>query len=137
MTILAMILSGVLLALALVHILWGIGYWFPIRDEEALVRAVVGGRDVTRMPGPIPCSLVAMALLWAAASPWWGDGMMRNLSVGIFAVVFLLRGGLAYTRFWRRLTPQEPFATLDRTRYGPLCIAIGLGFAGLYFYGPM
>ncbi len=137
MTILALILSALLLALAGLHTLWAIGYWFPIRDEGALVKAVIGGRSVTRMPGPIPCALVAVGLLWAAVSPWWGDGMMRHLSIGLFALVFGLRGGLAYTPFWRRITPQEPFATLDRTRYGPMCLVIGLGFVALWIGGPM
>lgn len=137
MTILALILSTVLLALAALHILWGIGFWFPIRDEPALVRAVIGSRDVDRMPGAIPCGLIAVLLLWAAFCPWWGDGFVRHVSVGLFAVVFIGRGLLAYTRIWRRFTPQEPFATLDRTRYGPLCLAIGLGFVALWLWGPM
>ena len=137
MTILALILSAVLLALAGLHILWAIGFWFPIRDEAALVKAVIGGRSVDRMPGPIPCALVAVALIWAAWSPWWGESLLRQASVGLFALVFLVRGALAYTSFWRRLTPQEPFTTLDRTRYGPLCLAIGLGFVVLWLGRPV
>ena len=113
MTILALILSAVLLALAGLHILWAIGFWFPIRDEAALVKAVI------------------------AWSPWWGESLLRQASVGLFALVFLVRGALAYTSFWRRLTPQEPFATLDRTRYGPLCLAIGLGFVVLWLGRPV
>ena len=34
--ILGLILSVVLVVIAAVHLLWAIGYWFPITDEAAL-----------------------------------------------------------------------------------------------------
>jgi hypothetical protein len=128
MTILMVMISAVLLSLAGLHVLWGIGFWFPIRDEAALVRAVVGAKGATRMPGAIPCALVAVLLIWAAAAPWWGESLARTLSVWLFTLVFLGRGALAYLRVWRQMTPQEPFARLDRQYYGPLCLLLGLGF---------
>lgn len=121
-------LSVITMGLAVIHILWAIGYWWPIRNEELLVRAVVGYKGATRMPGPIPCALVAVALIFAANFPWFPPVMMRSPGLWACAVVFLLRGGLTYTRFWRSLTPQQPYATLDRTRYGPLCLLLGVGY---------
>jgi hypothetical protein len=129
MVILSFILSVALIILAAIHLLWAFGYWFPIAEEEALVSAVVGTRGATRMPGPIPCALVTVALMFCAAAPWWPDGWFRTLVMAIAVVVFLVRGIAAYSKAWRRITPVEPFATLDRTRYGPLCLAIGTGFA--------
>ena len=45
------------------------------------------------------------------------------------------RGMAAYLAPWRRLTPKQPFATFDRTIYGPLCLAFGIGFVGLLARG--
>ena len=56
MEILQTLIMIVLALVAVVHALWGIGYWFPIRDERKLVRTVVGAMDATRMPGAIPCA---------------------------------------------------------------------------------
>ena len=47
------------------------------------------------------------------------------------ALVFLGRGIAGFTPAWRRLTPEQPFATLDVRYYSPLCLAIGTGFAAL------
>ena len=47
------------------------------------------------------------------------------------AFVFLARGIAGFTPAWRRLTPEQPFASLDVRYYSPLCLAIGSGFAAL------
>ena len=128
MTIIAALMTALTLTLAGLHILWGIGFWWPIRNEELLVRSVVGYKGATRMPGPIPCALVAVGLIFAANFAWFPMGWMRHWGLWISAVVFLGRGSLAYTPFWRKMTPQKPFSTLDRTRYGPLCLFLGTGY---------
>ena len=125
---LAVILSAILLSIAALHVLWGIGYWMPINEEAALARAVAGFAGIEKMPGPVPCALVAVALLMAAASLWWPHGLWRTCAMALIAAVFLLRGLAPFTIFWRKLTQVEPFATLDRRYYGPLCLALGLGF---------
>ena len=135
MTIIALILSAVLIVVAAVHLLWALGWWFPIRDEAALVKAVVGIKDAERMPGPIPCAVVVACLLIAAGLPWIADGWLRQSGLVISATVFLIRGILPWRPFWRRMTPQEPFATLDRRYYGPMCLALGAGFAVLAMEG--
>lgn len=124
----ALILSFVLLVIAALHVLWGIGYWFPIRDEAALVRAVVGAAGQSKMPGAVPCAFVAVALLFALMCLWWPPGQLRSWILAVIGVVFGTRGGATYTALWRRWTPVEPFARLDRTYYGPLCLLIGSGF---------
>jgi hypothetical protein len=126
--ILAGLLSAVLVLIAGLHALWGMGVWWPIRDEEVLARAVVGARQVSRMPGPIPCFLVVVALLVLAVSPWLPAGGLRSLIMWIAAIVFVGRGLLAYVPFWRRMTPEQPFAQNDRRYFGPLCLAVGLAF---------
>lgn len=137
MMIFAVLMSAMTLGFAVIHMLWGIGYWWPIRTEEVLVRSVVGYKGATRMPGPIPCALVAVALIFAANFPWFPHGFLRNLGLWTCAVAFLIRGMLTYTPFWRKMTPQKPFSTLDRTRYGPLCLLLGAGYLALALGVPM
>lgn len=126
--ILTLILSGALVAIAAVHLLWAVGYWFPIREEAALARAVVGTRGVERMPSATACALVVVALLFAAAAPWMPDGRLRTLILFCAAFAFQVRAVLAYAPFWKRATPEQPFRRLDEAFYGPLCIFFGLGF---------
>ncbi|MEZ5912720.1 MAG: DUF3995 domain-containing protein [Paracoccaceae bacterium] len=128
MMVLQASLTGVLALLMALHVAWGIGLWLPIRDEAALARAVVGAPGRNRMPGAVACSLVAVALFAAASVLWWSDSTRRDLALAGAAAVFLVRGLAAWLPAWRRLLPVEPFATLDRRAYGPLCLAIGAGF---------
>ena len=133
--VLAGVMSVLLLALDCVHLLWAIGFWWPIRDERALVAAAVGVKTATRMPGPIPCALVAVALLFAAVWPWIMGGPVRHVGMVAVATVFLIRGILPWRAGWRRVYVQEPFATYDRRYYGPLCLALSCGFVVLFLEG--
>lgn len=130
-----LLLDLVLLPLAAIHLLWALGWWFPIRDEVRLVKAVVGMKGATRMPGPIPCALIAAALVIAAGLPWITPGPIRQTGLVIAAGAFAVRGILAYRPSWRALTSEEPFATLDRRFYGPLCVFLAVAFAALVLKG--
>lgn len=135
MMALGLFLNAVLLAVAGVHLMWALGIWFPIRDERQLVSTVVGLRGETRMPGPIPCAFVVACLIISAGLPWIADGPIKQAGLTLTATVFFIRGILPYRPFWRELTPQQPFATLDRRAYGPLCLIIAAGFAALTIWG--
>lgn len=121
------LISMILALIAVLHVAWGFGVWIPIRDEAQLVRAVVGARAVDRMPGMIPCLLVAGGLLIVLVALWLPQMGAARVVLWIAAPVFFIRGVLAYVPFWRRMTPEEPFNTYDQRLYGPLCIALGLG----------
>ena len=45
--------SAALIVIAAVHLLWALGFWWPIKDEAALARAVVGTKGIDRMPGAV------------------------------------------------------------------------------------
>ncbi len=124
MTILLTVILG---AIAAIHAAWGLQIWIPIRDEAALARAVVGGRGIDRMPGAIPCFLVVAALLMVIAALWMPQMTLARLVLWGAALVFLGRGAVSYTPFWRKLTPQEPFRSNDARYFAPLCLALGLG----------
>lgn len=135
MSPLVLALTATLLALAVLHLAWGFGLWWPLRDERALVSAVVGVKGADRMPGPIPCLLVAGFCVVAALWPWLPPGWLRQAGLFVLADAFLLRGVMPWLRPWRRVAPQEPFARLDRALYGPLCLLLAGGFSVLLFNG--
>ena len=131
------LVAAPLAVIALIHGLWGLKIWWPIRAEPALARAVVGARDIQTMPPPAPSFAVAFALLLAA---FWALALSGRISLAFapdwlvsaggisLAAIFLLRGLAGYTPFWARLCPEQPFRRLDRLIYSPLCLLLGLGF---------
>lgn len=123
----AYVVSLVLIVIAALHLLWALGYWFPIRDEARLAQSVAGFKGIDRMPGAAACSMVVVALLFVTSAQWWPAGNLRSLILIGAALVFGLRGLAAYTPQWRRLTPEQPFATFDRRYFGPLCLFLCAG----------
>lgn len=121
------VLTLVLGAIGIIHALWGLEIWVPIRDEEQLARTVVGAKDVTRMPGTIPCFLVVAGFCIIIAALWTNHMVLSRLILWGAVAVFVGRGLIAYTAFWRRMTPEQPFATYDPKYYAPLCLVIGAG----------
>ena len=122
-----------LMLLALAHLFWALGTNWPIRSEELLAQAVIGRAGITRMPSRW-LTLGMALLLFAAAVVAMGlaghddGGLVRTILGALLAVAFVARGVLGYTAGWRARYPAEPFATLDRKNYSPLCLWIGAGF---------
>jgi len=122
-----------LLIVAFAHLLWSLGTNWPLSGEAVLAQAVVGTPNVTRMPNRLLVFLTAVLLLIFAISAMAladhdGGGVARS-SIGVlFGLIFIARGALAYTGWWRARHPTEPFASLDRRNYAPLCFWIGAGF---------
>ncbi|MBL8597933.1 MAG: DUF3995 domain-containing protein [Devosia sp.] len=122
-----------LLMVAFAHLLWSLGRTWPIRNETLLAQTVVGAPGITRMPNRLltfvvsllilAAGIVALALADHTSGGWW-----LTLLGLLLAAVFIGRGALSYTRGWRARFPTEPFATLDRKNYAPLCFWIGAGF---------
>ncbi|MDG4894510.1 DUF3995 domain-containing protein [Mesorhizobium sp. WSM4976] len=136
MIALAVILSFVLLLITTLHVYWGIGGIWPGTDQASCARAVVGFRGVDEMPSSFAsfavAACLALATLWPLAlvgvfaTPFPIEGLAATaLMIGL---VFLGRGIAGFTPWWRRLTPEQPFARLDQSLYSPLFLLIGLGF---------
>ncbi|HEV7718638.1 MAG TPA: DUF3995 domain-containing protein [Arsenicitalea sp.] len=131
--ILAAILIVPLLAVSLAHLLWSVGAKWPIRDERLLARSVVGSAGVERMPPKILSFGVGVATLIACVlamslADHEGGGLSLTLVGVLLAAIFLARGVVGYTDWWKKRTPEEPFRTLDRKNYSPLCLGIGAIF---------
>ena len=139
MTLLSLTMAAVLLAIAAVHLAWGLGMTWPGHDRQSLIDTVIGHPDVTRMPGFGLCLAVTLALvaaafwsLWAAELLPLSDASVWGLSVRatglwVLVAVFLGRGIATYVPS-PLAAAVEPFRTLDRRVYAPLCVALGGGF---------
>lgn len=139
----AILLFLVLSGIAGLHAYWAFGGLWPCDDEETLVRTVVGTKHRRVMP-PAWLTLVVVALLFAAAilplsvthvfagmvPPAFAYGGLAGL-----AAVFVARGLLAFTTAFHQRHGTEPFVTLDRRIYGPLCLVIGAGYLALLVLG--
>jgi hypothetical protein len=123
-----------LLTLAFAHLLWSFGNTWPIRNRELLAQTVVGVPGPARMPNRLLTFAMSLLLLAAgivalALADHDGGGPALTAAGALLAAIFLARGALSYTSGWRARHPVEPFATLDRRNYAPLCFWIAAGFA--------
>jgi hypothetical protein len=122
-----------LMLVALAHLFWALGTSWPIKTEALLAQTVVGRAGIAQMPSRWLTLLVAL-FLFAAAVVAMGladhddGGIVRTILGAILAIVFFARGVLGYPAGGRARFPVEPFATLDRRNYSPLCLWIGAGF---------
>ena len=127
------LLIALLSAIAVLHLIWALGVNWPIRDEIALAKAVVGAKGMTRMPPRWASALVACALFGATLLVAMLANLMPvSLPSGLTTVagwgmvgVFALRGGASYLPVWRR-HQEACFDRLNRILYGPLCLLIAV-----------
>lgn len=133
MVVFAALVAGFLLiAISALHLAWAAGATWPAEDETALALRVAGFRGVRSMPPRGASVAVAMALAIAAHIVFAAAGLMPGIAADALyrpalmalALVFTGRGLAPYTPQWRALTPEQPFARLDRRYYGPLCLLI-------------
>jgi hypothetical protein len=109
MTTMAVIVFLALAAIAAAHVAWGFGANWPAANRDDLFHLVIGATNgVVRLPVP---EAAATAL-----------GVM-------VALVFAGRGIAPYTSAWRRRFSKEPFASMDRSWYGPFCLLLAVCFA--------
>lgn len=139
----AVSLSLVLAAISILHALWASGSSWPKENDEALVQAVVGSSGRTEMPAKWQSAFVALCLAGGAVLPHLTLQTVTiphlplelvSLSTWALTIVFLGRGLIGTTPWFRKLLPGEPFVSLNRKYYSPLCLIIGAGFLILLLY---
>lgn len=123
------IFALVFLLLAVLHLHWAFGGHWPAQDTRGLARLVVGGQD--RMPGPVACVLVALALLIPAVALLIPKALPTLLAQGAIwatALVLLLRGleGFFEARF-RPAIQGDPYAHWNQRIYSPFCLILSMG----------
>jgi hypothetical protein len=138
---LAVLIFLVLAVTAAFHVYWAFGGLWPGHDELSLARTVVGDKGITGMPARGLTLVVAImivvaglvALMQVSVLPEALPPALQRAAIIVLALIFLLRGAVSFTSLPRRMQAEEPFATLDRRIYGPLCLALGAGYAALLF----
>ncbi|MFN4185893.1 MAG: DUF3995 domain-containing protein [Hyphomonas sp.] len=143
--LLGTLLAIVLGCLGLIHLIWAAGMSFPFPNEQSLARSIVGRRGITRLPSRAAVALLGILLLCgagAAAIMGHYASSMTALKfllvpVGLFlSAVFLLRGLVGVLPAFERAAPEQPYLSLNRRVYSPLCALIGAGFLALTFSLP-
>lgn len=138
-TFLAMAIAVELAAIAVLHVYWAFGGLWPGTDVDSLVRTVVGVKDMRSMPSRPLTLAVAMALMAAGLPPLAKASLLPAFLPLVLVQACLLLGGAVFTL--RGVAPYlpfgtpyrvEPFATLDRRFYGPLCLVTALEYAVLW-----
>jgi hypothetical protein len=143
MMMLALLVAGVLLLIAALHVYWGLGGLWPGTDAADLAARVAGFAGEPSPPSAIASFLVAALLVYSAIVALVLGGLIQSPipffllgpSALTITLIFVGRGIAGYTSAWRRLTPVEPFARLDRYYYSPLCLLIGAGIFTLGIRG--
>jgi hypothetical protein len=136
MTAIALGLTVIIAAIAVLHAYWGAGGLWPGSSPAELSNIVVGDPRTRNMPAPRLTALVAAMIAGAAAwplvlSPLVGRYIAPELSAHgswALAAVFLLRGVAGFTPWMAKRHSAEPFANYNRKFYSPLCLALGAGF---------
>ncbi len=143
-------LIGTLLALVLgclgvLHFIWAAGFPFPFPNQQSLARSVVGRRGITRLPSRTSVALLGVLLVCGAgAAVIMGHyeaafPALKFLLVPVgllLSAIFLLRGIVGILPAFERAAPEQPYLTLNRRLYSPLCALIGMGFLALTFSLP-
>ncbi|HVG50151.1 MAG TPA: DUF3995 domain-containing protein [Xanthobacteraceae bacterium] len=139
MTSIAVAMFFMLTGIAVLHILWALGSRWPARNERELVAQVIGRKGMRQMPPPLQCALAGFAIFLAGVVALIVSGflivplpsMAITLLGFVAAAIFGLRGLAAWHPAWRDAFSQEPFATMDRTKFGPLCLLFAVCFFAL------
>jgi hypothetical protein len=127
-----------LTVIAVIHVAWGFGVRWPCKTEAELVTTVIGHKRDT-MPSSSQCYLAALAIFIPGAIALMLAGLVQTplppwlvlLAAGAATLVFAGRGIAGYVPAWRARHPREPFASLDRHYYSPLCLMLAAGLAVL------
>jgi hypothetical protein len=122
--------SAALASLSALHLAWGAGSSWPLEDRRALADKVAGTAE---MPSAQACFAVAGALAGAAVVVAGGTpAPAARLARAAVAATLIGRGLTGLTGSTGRIVPWVPsdhFVQLDRRRYGPLCLGIGMAIA--------
>ena len=138
MSFIALAIFLLLSAIAGIHVAWGTGVRWPRKTEAELVTTVIGHWS-DRMPTPNQCYLAALAIFIPGAIALMLAGLVQTALPPLLvafagagaAAGFAGRGIAGYVPAWRALHPREPFASLDRHYYSPLCLLLAAGFVVL------
>jgi len=122
--------ATVLVAIAALHVAWGLGSSFPFQSREELADSVVGTDEV---PSSLACLAVA-ALLVLAATLVLGvlplPKRLRTIALRVLTAVLMTRGVAGALGRTSTLSPgsdSPAFMRLDKRLYSPICLWLAAG----------
>jgi hypothetical protein len=119
-----------LFAIAVLHVMWGLGSSFPFRNRDQLADSVVGRSEV---PPFAECATVAAALAMTAALVAGVAPLPRRVRAVVLRGVsagLLTRGVVGALGRTSMLSPgsdSPTFTRLDQRIYSPLCFWLAAG----------
>ena len=119
-----------LLAIAALHVAWGLGASFPFADRDLLADSVVG---TDTMPSSRACFSVASLLVLAAALVARFVPLPRRLramALRVVTAVLVTRGVAGAMGRTSTISPgsdSPAFQRLDKRLYSPLCLWLAAG----------
>jgi hypothetical protein len=119
-----------LLALAALHVAWGLGSSFPFKNRDDLADAVIGTDAV---PSPRACMAVASLLALAATFVIGVKPLpqrLRTVALRVVTAVLTTRGvagALGRTSTFSPGSDSPTFMRLDKRLYSPLCLWLAAG----------
>lgn len=157
LTSIALLIFSSLTLIACLHAYWAIGGKWPGIDDETLAKIVIGTKGLKKLPRASLTILVALLIFTAGIIPlFWGyhqeqvDLGMSFLPASFFSIlvvmnelipfwflriamvgltlIFIGRGIATYTPWAKQQNLEEPFRSLDKKYYAPLCLTLGIGF---------
>jgi hypothetical protein len=130
-------LAVLLAVVGLLYLAWSAGVTFPFANEQSLARSLIGRRGITRVPSRAAFAYIGLLCLAAAAAAFLMGGYSEAVPQSkpflapfglLLALVFFGRGVVGVLPAFERAAPEEPYLSLNRRLYSPLCVLAGLGF---------
>lgn len=130
-------LAILLACVGVLYLVWSAGVTFPFSNEQSLARSLIGRRGITRVPSRAAFVYVSVLFFAAAIAAFLMGGYGETVPqskpflapVGLFlALVFLGRGVAGVLPAFERAAPEQPYLSLNRRLYSPLCVLAGIGF---------
>jgi hypothetical protein len=135
-SIFAIFILFVMLALAFIHIYWGHGRNWPGKNRQDLVDKVYG--EGTQFPSIYACYAVAVTLTIAGLIPLFSVGVFSVSKLSsiswlnyLIAMPLLIRGLGGYLPVLEKKWTKV-FVHYNRIIYNPLCIGLAISYA---FFG--
>ena len=132
--IIAWSLFTVLAAISALHAVWATGRTWPVADKSQFVKTFVGIEGAEKFPGPVLTGVVVLLIAVAALLTLWAAELLqlplpsslKPIVLWALFAVFFLRGISTYAL--PNLPRAQPFKSLDRRYYAPLCLLIAAAY---------
>ncbi|MFC5216355.1 DUF3995 domain-containing protein [Streptomyces coerulescens] len=136
-TLVTAVLTAGLTVIGVLHFIWAFSPW-PLKDEVAFTKAVLGNASGTMPPAPLS-ALVGVVLLGGGAVSLMTNGSVPEVGpdwlciAGSYGLALVLLGrGLGGYLMGANATGE--FQRLNAVLYSPLCIALGLMSGAIAVY---